>query len=165
VSGGDSSRGPSECCAPGSPCLYSSAPAADDRRSGWRYRPCPVAGKTTRSVPAGYTIGAMFFLDARTARVTWTVLVFAAALGLLYLLRKPLLLFVFSLFFAYLLFPLVRMVERGIPRQGGRPLAIGVVYLLLLLAMVGVGLGVGSRLTEEVTLLTEKAPQMSQQIA
>jgi predicted PurR-regulated permease PerM len=107
----------------------------------------------------------MFFLDARAARVTWTLLVFAAGLGLVYLLRKPLLLIVFSLFFAYLIFPVVGMVQRGLPRRGGRALAIGVVYLLLLLALAGVGLGVGPRLTEEVTLLTEKAPQMSQQIA
>lgn len=107
----------------------------------------------------------MFFLDARAARVTWTVLMFAAALALLYELRKPILLFVFSLFFAYLIFPIVRAVERRLPRRGGRPLAIGVVYLLLLLAVVGVGLGVGPRLTEEVTLLTEKAPEMSRQIA
>jgi len=107
----------------------------------------------------------MFFLDARAARVTLTVLVFAAGLGLVYLLRTPLLLFVFSLFFAYLIFPLVRMVERGLPRRAGRPLAIGVVYLALLLALVGVGLGVGPRLTDEFRLLTEKAPQMAQQIA
>jgi predicted PurR-regulated permease PerM len=107
----------------------------------------------------------MFFLDARAARVAWTVLVFAAGLVLLYLLRTPILLFVFSLFFAYLIFPLVRVVERGLPRRAGRPLAIGVVYLLLLLALAGVGLGVGPRLTEEVRLLTAKAPQMSQQIA
>ena len=33
------------------------------------------------------------------------------------------------------------------------------------ITLVGVGLGVGPRLTEEVTLLTAKAPQMSQQIA
>ncbi|HEY2941461.1 MAG TPA: AI-2E family transporter [Vicinamibacteria bacterium] len=107
----------------------------------------------------------MFFLDARAARVTWTVLVFAAGLALLYLLRTPILLFVFSLFFAYLIFPLVRVVERGLPRRAGRPLAIGVVYLALLLALVGVGLGVGPRLIDEFRLLTEKAPQMSQQIA
>ncbi len=107
----------------------------------------------------------MFFLDARTARVTWTVLVFAAGLGLLYLLRTPILLFVFSLFFAYLIFPIVRVVEHRLPRRGGRPLAIGLVYLLLLLALVGVGLGVGPRLSQEFALLTEKTPQMSQQIA
>ncbi|PYP99409.1 MAG: hypothetical protein DMF82_24940 [Acidobacteria bacterium] len=106
----------------------------------------------------------MFFLDARTARVTWTVTVFVAGLGLVYVLRKPLLLFVFSLFFAYLIFPVVRMVERRLPRRGGRALAIGVVYLLLLLALVGVGLGVGPRLTDEVTVLTQKAPEMSQKL-
>ena len=81
----------------------------------------------------------MFFLDARAARVTWTVLVFAAGLRLLYLLRTPILLFVFSLFFAYLIFPIVRVVERGLPRWGGRPLAIGVVYLLLLSRSSGSG--------------------------
>jgi predicted PurR-regulated permease PerM len=107
----------------------------------------------------------MFLLDARTARVTWTVLVFAAGVYLTYLLRLPLMIFVFSLFFAYLIFPLVRMVERGLPRRGGRPLAIGVVYVLLLLALIGVGLGGGPRLSGEVARLTEKAPQMSQQIA
>ncbi len=107
----------------------------------------------------------MFLLDARAARVTWTVLACLAGLSLVYLLRRPLLLFVFSLFFAYLIFPVVRVVERRLPRRGARPLAIGVVYLLLLLALVGVGLGVGPRLTEEVGRLTDKAPQMSQQIA
>ena len=115
-------------------------------------------------VARGIDYGWMFFLDARTARVTWTVTVFVAGLGLVYVLRKPLLLFVFSLFFAYLIFPVVRMVERRLPRRGGRALAIGVVYLLLLLALIGVGLGVGPRLADEVTVLTQKAPEMSQKL-
>ena len=106
----------------------------------------------------------MFYLDARAARVTWTVIVFAAGLALVYVLRMPILLFVFSLFFAYLIFPLVRLAERGLPRRAGRPVAIAVVYLVLLLALVGVGLGVGPRLTDEVTLLTQRAPEMSQKI-
>ena len=63
----------------------------------------------------------MFYLDARAARVTWTVIVFAAGLALVYVLRMPILLFVFSLFFAYLIFPLVRLAERGLPRRAGRP--------------------------------------------
>jgi predicted PurR-regulated permease PerM len=126
-------------------------PPARDGEPGW-------------PTDAGVHYRAMFYLDARAARVTWTVLVFAAGLGLLYLLRKPILLFVFSLFFAYLIFPLVRLVERGLPRRGGRTLAIAAVYVLLLLALVGIGLGVGPRLTDEVTLLTQKAPEMSQKI-
>ena len=106
----------------------------------------------------------MFFLDVRAARVTWTVIVIVSGLGLVYLLRTPLLLFVFSLFFAYLIFPVVRLVERRLPRRGGRPLAIAFVYLGLLLALVGVGLGVGPRLTDEVTRLTQKAPEMAQKL-
>ena len=51
----------------------------------------------------------MFLLDARTARVCWTVLVFAAGVALTYVLRVPILIFVFSLFFAYLIFPLVQL--------------------------------------------------------
>ena len=50
------------------------------------------------------------------------------------------------------------------PRRGGRPLAIAFVYLGLLLALVGVGLGVGPRLTDEVTRLTQKAPEMAQKL-
>jgi predicted PurR-regulated permease PerM len=107
----------------------------------------------------------MFFLDARAARATWTVLVIAAGVYLAYLLRSTLLLFVFSLFFAYLVFPLVQAVERRLPRRGARPLAIGIVYLLLLLALVAVGLGVGPRLSGEVARLSEKVPRMSEKIA
>jgi predicted PurR-regulated permease PerM len=107
----------------------------------------------------------MFFLDARAARVTWTVLVIAAGVYLTYLLRSTLLLFAFSLFFAYLIFPLVQAVERRLPRRGARPFAIGIVYLLLLLALVAVGLGVGPRMSREVARLSEKAPQVSEQIA
>src|SRR6266571_2938290 len=153
-------------------------PGGPRRAGGRRWRdswacPSPTHQSTHRVAAAQaptpretmeYTTGAMFFLDARAARVTWTVIVFAADLTVLYLLRTPLLLFVFSLFFAYLIFPLVRLVERGLPRRAGRALAIGIVYLLLLLALVGVGLGVGPRLTDEVTLLTQKAPEMSQKI-
>jgi predicted PurR-regulated permease PerM len=107
----------------------------------------------------------MFWLDSRTARVVWTVLVFAAGLFLVYQLRTMLLLFVFSLFFAYLIFPVVRVVERRLPRRGARPLAIAVVYVLLLLAVVGLGLSVGPRLTDEVTRLTQKAPEMAERLA
>jgi len=107
----------------------------------------------------------MFGLDRRTARVVWTVLVFAAGLFLVYQLRTMLLLFVFSLFFAYLIFPVVRVVERRLPPRVGRPLAIGAVYVLLLLALAGLGLSLGPRLTDEVTHLTEKGPEIAERVA
>jgi len=107
----------------------------------------------------------MLFVDVRTARVVWTILLFVGAIALVYELRKPIFLFVFSLFFAYLILPLVTLVERRLPRRGRRPLAIAIVYLVLLGGLVALGLGLGPRLTDEVTKLTQKAPDIAQQFA
>src|SRR5678815_3603672 len=100
-----------------------------------------------------------FFLDSRTVRITWTILVILATLGLAYALRGVLLLFALSLFFAYLLFPLVRLVERRLIRR--RALAIGVVYLVVLAAVGGAGAAVVPRLTAEVQGLALKLPAVS----
>jgi predicted PurR-regulated permease PerM len=103
-----------------------------------------------------------FFLDSRTARVTWTILVILATLALAYAVRGVLLLVALSLFFAYLLFPLVRLVERWVTRR--RALAIAVVYLVVLAALGGAGVAVGPRLTTEVQSLAQQLPEMSKGI-
>jgi len=103
-----------------------------------------------------------FGLDPRAARVTWTILVFLAALGLAYAVRQVLLLAALSLFFAYLLFPLVRLAQRWVIHR--RPLAIGVVYLLVLAVLGGAGVAVGPRLTMEVQSLAQQLPEVSKRI-
>jgi predicted PurR-regulated permease PerM len=103
-----------------------------------------------------------FFLDPRTARATWTILVFLGALGLLYALRRVFLIVALSLFFAYLLFPLVRLTQRWLIQS--RPLAIVVVYLVVLAALGGAGVAVGPRLSTEVQSLAQKLPDMSARI-
>lgn len=105
-----------------------------------------------------------FGLDARAARVTLTVLVFAAVLALLYLLRHVLVLLAFSVFFAYLLYPLVRLVQRVRPLAGHRTMAIGVVYGLLLIAVSVVGMITGPKAASELSNLARKLPEMSQQL-
>jgi predicted PurR-regulated permease PerM len=105
----------------------------------------------------------MFLLDARTARAVGTVLVFALAVVLVWILRRVLLLFAFSLFFAYLIFPLVRLAQHWMPRRS-RPAAIAAVYIVLLLGLGGVAAGVGPRLANEVRALAEKVPEMSQRL-
>jgi predicted PurR-regulated permease PerM len=67
--------------------------------------------------------------DARTARVLITVLLFALGLGFLYAARQTLVAFLFAIFFAYLMSPLVSYLEK-ILRGRGR--AIAVIYVLLL---------------------------------
>ena len=103
-----------------------------------------------------------FFLDARTARATWTILVIVGVLGLAYVLRNVLLLAALSLFFAYLLFPLVRLTQRWV--IGHRLSAIVVVYLVVLAALGGAGVAIGPRLSTEVHSLAQKLPEMSKQV-
>lgn len=103
-----------------------------------------------------------WFFDPRTARATSTILVILGALGLAYVLRNVLLLAALSLFFAYLLFPLVRLTQRWV--IGRRPLAIVVVYLVVLAALGGAGVAIGPRLSTEVQSLAQKLPEMSKQV-
>jgi predicted PurR-regulated permease PerM len=103
-------------------------------------------------------------LDPRTLRVMWTVLVVIGALALLYLLRAVLLVLVFAVVFAYLIFPLVTLAERGLPRSGRRPIAIGVVYLVLAAALSTLVALVGPRLGRELATLGQKFPEISAQI-
>jgi predicted PurR-regulated permease PerM len=99
--------------------------------------------------------------DARAARVTLTVAGLLLVAGLLYLLRALLLLLVFSVFFAYLLFPLVRLLERAFRR---RVWAILVVYTILLVGLGLLGGALGRRLTSEVASLAERLPEMTQRV-
>ena len=103
-------------------------------------------------------------LDPRTLRVVWTVLAVIGTLALVYLLRKVLLVLVFAVVFAYLIFPLVKLVERVLPRSGRRPLAIAVVYLVLVAALSTLVALVGPPLGREVAALGEKFPEISGQI-
>jgi predicted PurR-regulated permease PerM len=103
-------------------------------------------------------------LDPRTLRVMWTVLVVIGALALVYLLRTVLLMLVFAVVFAYLIFPLVKLVERGLPRSGRRPIAIGVIYLVLVAALSTLIALVGPRLGRELAALGQKFPEISAQI-
>jgi predicted PurR-regulated permease PerM len=101
------------------------------------------------------------FLDARTARVAWTVLVFIGALGLAYALRNVFVLVVMSLFFAFLLFPLVRLTQRVIQH---RLSAIAAVYLVVLATLGGAGIAVGPRLGTEARNLVQQLPEVSKRI-
>lgn len=103
-------------------------------------------------------------LDARTLRVAWTILIVAGTLALVYALRSVLLVLVFSVVFAYVIFPLVRLVERSLPGPRRRLLAIGAVYVALIAALSSMAALVGPRLMRELTALGQRIPEMSSQI-
>jgi predicted PurR-regulated permease PerM len=88
--------------------------------------------------------------------------VLLGALGLAYVLRHVILLVALSLFFAFLLFPLVRLTQRRL--GGSRLLAIALVYLVVLATIGGVGVAVGPRVAAEVQSLAQQLPEVSKRI-
>src|SRR5262249_61942638 len=102
-------------------------------------------------------------VDPRALRVIWTVLAVAGTLGLIYVLRHLLVLLAFSVFFAYLLFPLVSFVHRTIHVRH-RAVVIGLVYLALFGVLVGASARLVPRLTDEATALAQRLPEMSRQV-
>ena len=99
----------------------------------------------------------MLLTDSRTARVLVTVLLFALGLGFLYVARATLIAFLFAIFFAYLMSPLVNHLERLLK---GRGRAIAVIYTLLLVLVVVFFVVVGPKVTHEGARLGQSLPDL-----
>jgi len=97
--------------------------------------------------------------DARAARVLITVLLFALGLGFLYVARRTLIAFLFAVFFAYLMSPLVSSLEKLLH---GRARAIAVIYLLLLGLVVLFFVSMGPRIGRESARLGQSLPALAQ---
>jgi predicted PurR-regulated permease PerM len=82
------------------------------------------------------------------------------ALWLIYLLRTTLFVFALALLFAYLLSPLVDLLDRAIPRKGTRTLALTLAYLIFVGAVVITAVQIGSRVVAQASTLSSKLPEM-----
>ena len=101
----------------------------------------------------------MQLADARTFRVLTTVLLFALGLGFLYVARQTLIAFLFAIFFAYLMSPLVSNLEKILH---GRARAIAVIYVLLLGLVVVFFVSMGPRIGRESARLGQSLPALTQ---
>ena len=97
--------------------------------------------------------------DGRTARVLITVLLFALGLGFLYVARQTLMAFLFAIFFAYLMSPVVSQLERFLH---GRGRAIALIYLLLLGLVVLFFVSKGPPIGREGARLVQSLPALGQ---
>lgn len=104
----------------------------------------------------------MSLADSRTARVLITVLLFALVLGFLYVARATLIAFLFAIFFAYLMSPLVAQLE-GVLRGRGR--AIAVIYTLLLALVIVFFVLVGPKVTHEGARIGQSLPTLISRIS
>ena len=99
----------------------------------------------------------MLLTDSRTARSLVTVLLFALGLGFLYVARATLIAFLFAIFFAYLMSPLVNRLEKVLR---GRERAIAVIYVLLVVLVVVFFVAVGPKVTREGAKLGQALPTL-----
>src|SRR5579875_2112430 len=100
----------------------------------------------------------MLGIDERALRIVWTVFLFALLLTIVYYIRPTLLLFAGSIFFAYMLSPIVVFVERFVPKR--RNLALTIVYVSLIGILVLLGFELIPKLTTEAMNLLTGLPSL-----
>ncbi len=91
----------------------------------------------------------------------FTVLLFALALGFLYVARRTLMAFLFAVLFAYLVDPAVSHLEKLVR---GRGRAIGVIYVLLIILLVGFFFFVGPQIGHQTQKLSAALPVLIEKI-
>ena len=102
----------------------------------------------------------MLAFDRRAARITWTVFLVAAAIGVVYAVRRTLLVFFLAIFFSYMLFPLVKRIEPMIPPRHARLVATTLVFVLLAVAVTVLLALIGPPLAGQASHLAARIPQV-----
>jgi predicted PurR-regulated permease PerM len=102
----------------------------------------------------------MLGFDLRIARIVWTVALVALLFFITYTVSSTLLVLVFSVFFSYLVYPLVEQMERVRPRRVPRTVSIAVVFALVLAIVAAVAAVFGSRIQDEALHLSEQLPSL-----
>ncbi len=100
----------------------------------------------------------MLGIDRRALQIVWTVFLFGLLLFLAFVIRDTLLVFAAAIFFAYILSPIVSLIERFIPKR--RTLALGIVYILLVGLLVGLGFALIPKLASQAVSLAKQLPAM-----
>jgi predicted PurR-regulated permease PerM len=101
----------------------------------------------------------MLGIDSRAARYTFTASVVLCLLYGIFMIRGVLFVATVSIMLAYLLYPLVDLVNRYLPGPSRTP-ALAVVYLLLVGVVAALGITIGSRAASEAKSLSDQAPAL-----
>jgi predicted PurR-regulated permease PerM len=105
----------------------------------------------------------MLGIDRRVLQTAWTLFLFVFVLAAIYEIRRELVLFVFALFLANLLSPVVERVHWLIPPSGSRGPAAALVYLVLIGILISLAVPLGSRIIEQAAVLANRLPSQIQE--
>lgn len=102
----------------------------------------------------------MMRFDVRAARVAWTVFLVGLLLFVAYQSRQALLIFVLALFFSYMIYPLVALVEKRKPPRVSRTASISLVFVMILSVLGGLIATVGPIAVDQGIRFTQRIPEM-----
>lgn len=102
-------------------------------------------------------------IDSRAARVTWTAALVLLSLGLIYLIRGTLLVFAIAILLACLLYPLMDVIDRGLPSKSKLP-AVAITWLLVIGLLAAFGILIGSVVAEQAASLTKAGPAVLERL-
>ena len=100
----------------------------------------------------------MLGIDRHAARCTFTAILVVLAMYLVYLVRQTLFIFILALLFAYLLTPLVNLLDRVLPTSRSRTPALALAYLIFVGVAVLMGIEIGSRIVDQANRLARELP-------
>src|SRR5947209_1958273 len=98
----------------------------------------------------------MMVIDRRALLIACTVVLFGRALTVIWFIRSTIVVFAAAVFFAYMLSPLVGLVERFIKRRRG--LALAIVYSLLIGLLVLIGFQLVPAVAGQAISLSSRLP-------
>ncbi len=101
----------------------------------------------------------MLGIDRRAASYTWTAVAILLLVAAIYLCRKTLFIFIVALLLAYLLSPLVDLLDRLLPASRTRTPALIIAYAIVIGGLVFGIVELGSRIAEEAKTLTTRFSQ------
>src|SRR5215468_3227255 len=108
----------------------------------------------------------MAFPDRRTLNVLLTTLLFAGAVAIVYVARTVIVIFAFSILFAYLINPIVRFLQgHSLFFKKLRGPHILETYLVFVIAIVLLFYGLAPRLQKNVTQLLNRIPALSERVS
>jgi predicted PurR-regulated permease PerM len=100
----------------------------------------------------------MLGIDERALKIVWTIFLFSLLLAVIYFIRETILVFALAIFFAYMLWPVVVLIERLIPKR--RNLALALVYVSLIGILVLIGFELIPKIADQATNLATKLPSL-----
>ncbi len=103
----------------------------------------------------------MLGFDKHAARSTWTAAFVLLLLYVVFLARTTLFVFTLAMLFAYLLAPLVNLLDHVFPARRTRTAALAVAFVIVVAVVGGLGFEVGARVVGEATSLARRFPDMA----